>query len=99
MKRALAAALGALPAIALCASVLALGLIAGFLLAAPLTPQVSRCRKEESDENMESSSPSQSKTQISSANVAHIITVMLACTPYASVIALGLLASTPHPAG
>ena len=41
MKRALAAALGALPAIALCASVLALGLIAGFLLAAPLSPQVS----------------------------------------------------------
>ncbi|CAL8463815.1 g3349 [Coccomyxa elongata] len=40
MKRALAATLGALPAIALCASVLALGLIAGFLLAAPLTPQV-----------------------------------------------------------
>ena len=40
MKSALAAALGALPAVALCASVLALGLIAGFLLAAPLTPQV-----------------------------------------------------------
>ncbi len=42
MKRLLRSAVGGLPYVALCASVLALGLIAGFLLAAPLTSQASR---------------------------------------------------------
>ena len=39
-KRLLLRGLRALPYIALCSSVLALGLVAGFLLASPLAPQV-----------------------------------------------------------
>ena len=44
-KRVLIRAVALLPYIALCSSVLALGLIAGFLLASPLAPQVPLLRK------------------------------------------------------
>lgn len=40
MKRVMLRVLRSLPYIALCTAVLALGLVAGYLLAAPLSPQV-----------------------------------------------------------
>lgn len=41
MKRLLAAAVNSLTYVALCTSILALGLVAGFLLASPLSSQAS----------------------------------------------------------
>lgn len=43
MKRLLAAAVNSLTYVALCTSILALGLVAGFLLASPLSSQVTNC--------------------------------------------------------
>lgn len=47
-KRLLLRGVRALPYVALCSSVLALGLVAGFLLASPLAPKVSRRASESS---------------------------------------------------